>query len=53
MKGQLKHNRGTIGPKSELILCDVKGKGVLQNIGFYGKEGSDELVLRIIIDGEQ
>jgi len=53
MKGQLKHKRAAIGPQCELILCEVRGKGDLQNIGFYVEEGSNELVVRTIIDGVQ
>jgi hypothetical protein len=52
--GKLVHGGGTIGPNSECIIYEENDvKGVIQHIGFRGGNYSNDLTLRIVIDGKQ
>jgi hypothetical protein len=45
---------GSIGPQRELIIYEENDvKGVIQHIGFRGGNYSNDLTLRIVINGEQ
>ena len=53
-RGKLVHGGGTIGPNIECIIYEENDvKGEIRHIGFRGGNYSNDLTLRIVIDGQQ